>query len=325
MKKVNSVLVMMTILTSFSFAQVSLDSALVASYYFSNNFADNSGNGNTANNAGATFTNDRFGNPNYAIYFNGSSYLDFPNAVRFQPLSSASLSFWMKSSKTDRFDLFEQRISNYTPSDLNYNITFNYPSTQHVHYNFPNYNNPPDNYTSYNVSSGSAIDGKWHHFVFTKDVLNNTMSIYLDNLLLGTRTIQDVSFTVNGTLRIGKEISGTYWYTGYIDDIRFYSRPLNTSEIQALFIESPSGIEQQNSETKIYIYPNPTGGKINIQTDRSFGEIRSIEIYNYVGQLQIIKLTDLVNIDLSALSSGLYFMVLTNADNKRLTSKIIKE
>ncbi|MGD0712159.1 MAG: hypothetical protein ABR968_13380, partial [Bacteroidales bacterium] len=47
---------------------------LVAFYPFKGNADDTSGNGHNGTVHGATLTTDRFGNPNNAYYFNGSSW-----------------------------------------------------------------------------------------------------------------------------------------------------------------------------------------------------------------------------------------------------------
>jgi hypothetical protein len=325
MKKVYSFLLAMTYISCMVFAQVSLDSALVASYYFNNNFNDSSGNGHHAANAGATFASDRFGAANAALYFDGSVYVDLPNDVRFQPQSSASLSFWMKSNQTGRFDLFEQRIGNNYPSDLNFNITFNYPSTQRINFNFPNYNLPPNNYTSHNVLSENAIDGKWHHMVFVKDVNANTMSIYQDDSLLGVKNIQDISFTVNGTLRIGKEISGSYWYTGYIDDIRIYSRALNNNEVTELYQGNASATNNDALPQLISLYPNPATDKVYLKNPFSGSTIHSVSVYDYTGKLQFVQTENPLEIETSSLPAGMYFIVLLSAGHETISGRFVKE
>jgi len=75
----------------------------------------------------------------------------------------------------------------------------------------------------------------------------------------------------------------------------------------------------------ISIYPNPTINKITIKIPHQFGQTKTLEIYDRVGQLQLIKTDNFADTDIGALTSGLYFIVLTNVDNERLTSKIIKE
>ena len=55
------------------FAQINLDSGLVAHYPFNGNANDESGNGNDGTVNGATLTTDRFGNANKAYSFDGVS------------------------------------------------------------------------------------------------------------------------------------------------------------------------------------------------------------------------------------------------------------
>ncbi len=309
-------------------SQVNLDSALVASYYFSNNFSDSSGNGYDATNYGATFTTDRGGHANSAIYFNGSSYVNLPNAVRFQPLSSASLSFWMKSMMTGRFDLFEQRTGNDSPSALNFNLTFNYPSTHYLHFNFPNYNMVPNNYTSLNVQSPSSIDDKWHHFVCIKDVDSDSMSIYQNGVRIGSRSIQDITYTVGGTLRIGREISSTYWYTGFVDDIRIYSRAINPDEVEALYHEQALGIDHNANTVGLNIFPNPSNGLVNIAVgDLAQGRI-VIKVINMLGQEYSVMAVNHKGGSFSQLitipDDGLYFVVV-QSDSFRTVRKVVVE
>ena len=58
------------------YAQFNIDSGCVANYPFNGNAEDISGNGNNGTVYGATLTTDRFGNPNSAYNFNGSSYIE---------------------------------------------------------------------------------------------------------------------------------------------------------------------------------------------------------------------------------------------------------
>src|SRR5690606_41697402 len=70
---------------------------------------DSSINGNDGINFGATFANDRFGNPNSAIYFDGvNDYVNFPNISELKPDLPISFSFWIKyeSYNSDDRDVF---------------------------------------------------------------------------------------------------------------------------------------------------------------------------------------------------------------------------
>jgi hypothetical protein len=75
----------------------------------------------------------------------------------------------------------------------------------------------------------------------------------------------------------------------------------------------------------ITVKPNPTNGQIKIHIPPQFGKTKSLEVFNCIEQLQIYQTDRFTDLDISNLTSGLYFLVLTNTDNERQTIKIIKE
>ncbi|HOY30890.1 MAG TPA: T9SS type A sorting domain-containing protein [Bacteroidales bacterium] len=85
------------------------------------------------------------------------------------------------------------------------------------------------------------------------------------------------------------------------------------------------GISDIKTENSIIVLPNPTTGKINIQTSQHFGKIKTVEIFDGTGQLRKLITDKFTDTDIGFLASGLYFIVVTNFDNERLTGKIIKE
>ena len=87
------------------------------------------------------------------------------------------------------------------------------------------------------------------------------------------------------------------------------------------------GIDENSSSINnlIAACPNPTNGQVNIQIPKQFGQTKTLEIYNCIGQLQFVKTDRFTDIDISSLTSGLYFLELTNTENERQTIKIIKE
>lgn len=90
-------------------------------------------------------------------------------------------------------------------------------------------------------------------------------------------------------------------------------------------ISADLGMVDYAENYEMSFFPNPTSDIINIQTPQLFGKTKKLEIYDCMGQLKV-KRTDISqDLDISFLTSGLYFIVLTNFDNERLTSKIIKE
>ena len=71
MKKIVLITVAMVALYGNLYAQVNLDSGLVAYYPFNGNANDESGNGNNGTIHGAVLTSDRFGNEKFSFSFDG--------------------------------------------------------------------------------------------------------------------------------------------------------------------------------------------------------------------------------------------------------------
>ncbi len=92
-------------------------------------------------------------------------------------------------------------------------------------------------------------------------------------------------------------------------------------------IEYPtaSSTEEINFENKINIYPNPALDYLTIEINEL--SVRNMVILNSLGQE--IKVIDtkqnsrLVNVDLSDLNEGLYFVKITSSENQMITKKII--
>ena len=109
-------------------------------------------------------------------------------------------------------------------------------------------------------------------------------------------------------------------YTGY-----FNSPPtMPNYELGAMpcYPEAISEIEKN----KMYrIYPNPTNGKIYIQTITNYElRITDLEVLNLQGQV-LLQEKNNNEVDLSSLSSGVYFLQLTNEVNEKYVYKVVRE
>jgi len=82
--------------------------------------------------------------------------------------------------------------------------------------------------------------------------------------------------------------------------------------------------EESININNVNIYPNPATNKITIYIPQQFGQTKILEVYDCIGQLQLLQTDRFTEIDISNLTNGLYFLVLTNTDNERQTMKIIK-
>lgn len=83
-----------------------------------------------------------------------------------------------------------------------------------------------------------------------------------------------------------------------------------------------TGIETQNYNANVNIYPNPTSDFINIKSDN---EILSTSIFNFTGQLvkqQVIN-GDNTQINVRDLQTGIYFIMLTTNKGEQISKKIV--
>ena len=79
-----------------------------------------------------------------------------------------------------------------------------------------------------------------------------------------------------------------------------------------------STTDVQLLEDEVKIYPNPTAGIINIQTNAN---IKNVSIYNVLGKE--ILTTTTIKIDASHLSSGMYILKITSEKGAEITKRFI--
>jgi len=87
--------------------------------------------------------------------------------------------------------------------------------------------------------------------------------------------------------------------------------------------------EFKQSETSMFIYPNPNDGRFTISVEGQLSEQARIMVYNNVGKLVYnSRFTSSVNskqqLNLSDLPTGLYFVNVLS-ESKMITRKIIIE
>ena len=140
-------------------------------------------------------------------------------------------------------------------------------------------------------------DNRWRKFSFrVKDyvTISNNFSI---------------RFIASDSIRLGLNLDGGSLVEAAVDDLYLY---------ESTGINSVSNISNLNIE----VYPNPTNGIVNINTENRY----SIKLFNILGEL--IMEEDLIDvsskIDLSSLKSGIYYIDFYN-DKLVDTKKIVLE
>ncbi|PWH81973.1 hypothetical protein DIS18_11940 [Algibacter marinivivus] len=209
---------------------------LIAYYLFNDNAKDSSTNSYHATDNSIVYEEDRNGNQSSAAAFNGfNAFIVFPEEVRFKPMQSTTLSFWIKTAMESRYDLFDQRIGSTNSDSHNHGIIVNAAEYGNMQYVYPNYNG--NNGTSINETI--PIRDAWTHFVYVKDTTIKTMKIYVNSVEVYSGAFSDQNFEINGNLILGVNYNETYRFEGYIDDIFMYSKALDNSEITKLFNYMP--------------------------------------------------------------------------------------
>jgi hypothetical protein len=222
-----------------------LKCGLVAYYNFNNgNLNDSSGNGNNITFNNATPTADRFGRPNNAYLFNGTSnYMSVPNSPSLNPNSITLFAIF----KPNGFYSIQCHGNNILQKGTNdnengwYGLRFNDTLNNCV--------NPVDTTQEYvtgaygdhgiyvisNAKTPFPIHtGTWYVMAYTYD--GTTSRFYANGVLVQSRVISD-AFTPNtDDLFIGysPENGGQYWLNGVIDEIRIYNQALCPGAIAQL-------------------------------------------------------------------------------------------
>lgn len=210
-----------------------LDSGLVAYFPFNGNANDESGNNNNGTVNGSQLTQDRFGIPGKAYYFNGAGdFISIPdNPDLFS--DELTISWWYKLTEipgpaavvigwVDGGHRYQQFFSGGQLSYLNgYNLN--------------------QSGILFNPIFGLNDLNVWKNVVVTYKKLTettSTTSIYVDGELKQTDNHNIAMDYVPGiNFFIGKNHNGNF-FKGYLDDFRIYNRVLNDNEILALYIDS---------------------------------------------------------------------------------------
>jgi len=226
-----------------SFAQVPNyvpTNGLVSWYAFIGNANDESGNGNDGIVNGATLTIDRFGGPNSAYAFDGSTnYIDIGNAPeldRFQ--QDFTISAWVKTpSLTSSFS--QTILSNRNGG--NGGSKFGIVSTATIGQEG---NLIMTGGSDAVFSSDSVWLSVWTHVVVTYNYLgsnNNIVNFYIDGQLKNDidNVVNDIASPGGINTFLGYEpfnpVSSDYFFEGDLDDIGIWNSVLTACEIQDLY------------------------------------------------------------------------------------------
>jgi hypothetical protein len=216
---------------SSAFAQIPT-SGLVASFPFTGNANDASGNGNNGIVSGATLTADRFGNANSAYMFNGTSnYIDLVINRKIDSISGDfSLSYWFNTS----VNAYQSVLSSYSTQGWRFISRLTYDSAMTDFNAVPNIS-----WQHVDTHAGAISLNTWENLIYVRT--GTSYAVYLNGVLKSTGAVS--ANAINNptapyaTTRIGYNCAGlgSEYFTGKIDDILFYNRALTLSEISSVY------------------------------------------------------------------------------------------
>ena len=176
---------------------------LIASYDFTGDATDGSGNGHNGTVIGASLTADRFGNANNAFSFgDDGDHITIGNGIITSD-SSFSVSAWIARVNTGSNIGWDNILVGPNGSPL-----FAINETDYLTMG-AQANNPFPH-----TSAASILDTGWHHVVGVHDAALNQLRVYLDNVLVKTDTVSADFFDQGGFMVIGARADGEEAFSG---------------------------------------------------------------------------------------------------------------
>ena len=248
------------------FGQIPTDS-LKLYFPFNSNAIDESGNGNDGIINGASLTEDRFGNPNSAFYFDGvNDWIEVAHAesINFNVNNNYSISVWVKMNPNHiTGDVLGKWENSYDPCPYRFQIENQIAPGA---YSFARYigGTPQDSTRQQIARYYTDIDTDFHFL--TAIYRPNSIDFYFDGLLVDTSNnymlLNNVANSYN--LFIGKrEGINDRYFNGIIDDIRIFSKALNQEEVTALYNDNV-GIQHISNNNIFDVFPNPASNNLFI-------------------------------------------------------------
>ena len=299
---------------------------LMAYYPFTGNANDLSGSNNNATVYGATLTADRFGNANSAYSFNGTSNYMSTSTAPFTTYPY-TISAWVK-------------VNNLSNTGGNPIISLGELGATGLKkcYFDPTYggNGKPSIGTNgaNDITSTSNVvtAGAWKHVVVCVTSYSvSSVTFYVNGIAYTTNTTlgTNIPFPLNNSgFKIGSHQVNTgaaSFFNGVIDDLRIYNRVLSACDIDSLYNmpnTSSVGILESNKNINSTIFPNPTSNNTTVIINSSNSKTVTIELFDIIGNIiqkeskQIFEGANKIELDLSNLNTGIYFLRVDNSTQK---------
>ena len=167
----------------------------------------------------ARTTSTVFKNGIRSIQFNGSTdYLSNTSASTSTgnlSVGDFTVEFWMNATAagTSVAVVGTQSISGNTTAGM-WRISNRLSSANGIYFNYTT----GSAFVDLTFSTTNYNDGTWHHVAACRS--SNTLSMFVDGVLVGTPTTVSQNLSSNQKLYVGFQAQDNTYYTGYIDDLR---------------------------------------------------------------------------------------------------------
>lgn len=224
-----------------SFGQIPVGLQLNLS--FDGQLIDESSNGHSVNLVGSSvsYSTDPFGNPNSALRLDNNSYLALPLSPTIRPSTlPASVEFWFNKDPNSPQGVSPVYASSASAWEYHgFNVVINSTNRVTVGYGDGNGNGFSNRHTIESVNT--ITPGNWTHVIVVFRGYQDA-DIYIDCIQSPTTYSGGYSgnmVVANGEPSIGRATKGSTtipfnYYTGSIDELKFWNRALSSNEIQLL-------------------------------------------------------------------------------------------
>ena len=209
-----------------------------SSYPFNDGTADDKVGDNDGLMNGPTPTQDRFGNDNYALSFDGTNdYIDFGDSTEFRMgREDFSFSLWLKYDASQVGTIINKR-ANQTQDFSLYGLyimnDYQFGGSSKKMWFFSRSNPKRDRA----ILVSNDLSGQWHHIVVVHGY-SDSVSVYVDGQFIASnKTSTSGQYDVSGfPLNIGRTSAlNQNFFKGQLDDLNIYRRKLTASEIDSLY------------------------------------------------------------------------------------------
>lgn len=321
-------LVLILIAAQQTFAQ-DITSDLEAYFSFNNGTADVTSGQVTQGGSvyGAFSDNDRFGNANKAMFFDGvDDYIDFGDLTNYQfGLNSFTVAMWIYTDMGQVSQGIPIGKRGFNGGDKAYMFGWTSNGTGSTAGELMLYYRDDNGDVGYSTWQTQQISGNtWTHIAMVFDRSAQQLHFYVDGVVVNSRDISglgtfDATGTSGGELMAGRSSNGGQYFSGLVDDIYVFRRALTGDDISEL-LNAPNPIAdiEENGLTALNVFPNPVQDLLTITQEG----ITSAEIFSTNGTvLQKFELNGATDINVSGLSNGVYFIRTAEGQNV----KFIKE